>query len=130
MIKNINFWVQNDSRSAKWYKNVSGLDPPAIDRHTPRELAVIIHRLRLGYRANWEIITNTDRPCSHCEADTNTPLLHYLLQCTHTQTFRNINAPDDIHTDEALEIAYNIAKDVTQNTHVHANTLMAYPPPR
>ena len=53
--------------------------PPAVDRYTPRELAVTIHRLRLGYKANWEIIPDVDRPCKHCGEDAPRPLLHYLL---------------------------------------------------
>ena len=130
MIKNVNQWVQNDSKTAKWYKKVTGFEPPAIDKHTPRQLSVIVHRLRLGYRANWEIITNTNRPCAHCDTGTDTPLLNYLLQCTHTHTLRNTNTPDDLHSDEAIDIACDIAKSITQDLHAHADTLLAYPPPR
>lgn len=123
--------MDNNSRSATWYKKVTELIPPAIDKHTPRELAVIIHRLRLGYRANWEIITNINRPCNHCEEETDSPLMHYLLQCTHTSTFRNnIIIPNDIYSAEATEIATKIAKDITQNNHTYANILVQYPPPR
>ena len=38
----------------------SDLQPPPIDKYSPRSLAVIIHRLRLGYKANWEIVEGTD----------------------------------------------------------------------
>ena len=131
MIKNINYWINNDSKTAKWYKAVSELIPPAIDKNTPRELAVITHRLRLGYRANWEIITEIDRPCNHCDTNTNMPLLHYLLQCPHTASFRNnINTPEDIYSDEATKIACNIAKHITQNNDFYANTLTTHPPLR
>ena len=130
MIKNINHWVQNDSKTAKWYRKVSGFEPPAIDKHTPRQLSVIVHRLRLGYRANWEIINNINRPCAHCDTDTDSPLLHYLLKCTHTHTFRNTNTPDDLHSDEAIDVACDIAKSITQDLDAHADTLLAYPPPR
>ena len=126
--ENINFWINNNSRSAKWYYSTTELIPAPIDRNTPRELAVIVHRLRLGYKANWEIIENTNKPCKHCEADTVTPLLHYLLECQHTQQFRtNINTPID---NQDIDTACNIAKTVTQNFEIYANTLLTYPPPR
>ena len=73
---NVNYWVDQNSRSAQWYHKVSDMLPAAIDKHTPRKIAVIIHRLRLGYRSTWEINTEINRPCTHCDSDTNKPLLH------------------------------------------------------
>ena len=131
LINNVNLWVMHDSKSAKWYKKVTELIPPAIDKHTPRELAVIIHRLRLGYRATWEIVTHTNRPCNHCGQDTDAPLQHYLLQCPVTNAFRNnINIPQDMHSEQAVVIACDIAKNITENHHMFSNTLLAHFPPR
>ena len=131
MTDNINFWVGHNSRSAKWYNKATKLEPPPVDKHTPRELAVIIHRLRLGYKANWQIIAGVNRPCEHCENDTNEPLLHYLLECQHTRTLRNnISVPSDIHADASTDTACSIVKQITDNLEYHSNTLITYPPPR
>ena len=128
---NVRFWVQQQSNTATWYYKVTELIPPPIDKHTSRELAVIIHRLRLGYRANWEIVANTIRPCSLCDTENDTPLLHYLLKCQHTQPLRlNTNIPQDIYSEEALETAYTIAKNITQNPEAFQNSLLQHPPPR
>ena len=131
LINNVKLWVEHNSRSAKWYFQTTDLIPPPVDRHTDRELAVVIHRLRLGYRANWEIVTNTIRPCNHCNTDTESPLLHYLLQCPHTNNFRtSLHISNDINSNEALDTAYKIAKTITQNYETYANTLTLFPPPR
>ena len=133
LIDNVNLWVGNDSLSAKWYKLATELETPIIDKNTPRSLAVIFHRLRLGYKANWQITTNTNRPCNHCNLDTQTPLIHYLLQCSHTTTFRNnFNTPLnlDFNSQEAFNTAALLAKNITQNLDTHKHTLLNFPPPR
>ena len=133
LVDNVNFWVGNNSLSAKWYRLTSDLETPIIDRNTPRSLAVIFHRLRLGYKANWQITTNTNRPCNHCNLDTQTPLIHYLLQCHHTATFRNnLNTPPnlDLNSHEAFNTAALLVKNITQNLDTHKHTLLNFPPPR
>ena len=81
--------AQQGSQSALWYTKATDLLLHPVIRATPRWLAVTIHRLRLGYKANWEVIGNNIRPCSHCNLDTETPILHYLLECTETSDLRN-----------------------------------------
>lgn len=44
----------------------------------PRREAVI-HRLRLGYRCNWEINVCVPKACDHCYLVEE--LLHYILEC-------------------------------------------------
>ena len=89
--------VQQGSQSALWYTKATDLLPHPVIRGAPRWLAVTIHRLRLGYKANWEVIRNYIRPCAHCNLDTDTPLLHYLLECTETSDLRNeIDIPGNL----------------------------------
>ena len=131
LIKNVKLWVEHNSRSAKWYYKTTDLIPPPIDKHTHREIAVILHRLRLGYKANWEIINNTVRPCNHCNEETGNPLIHYLNNCTHTSSMRqNIATPNDEDSEEAFITACNIAKNITQNYQIYADTLIQHKPPR
>ena len=77
-MEDIQNWVNQNSPSARWYHMTSDLQPPPIDKYTPRSLAVIIHRLRLGYKASWEIVDGIYRPCQHCHDVLQHPLLHYL----------------------------------------------------
>ena len=56
LVQDIHFWVNQESPSATWYKITTKLKPPPINKYAPRHLAVIMHRLRLGYKANWEIV--------------------------------------------------------------------------
>ena len=81
--------AQQGSQSALWYTKATDLLPHPVIRGTPKWLAVTIHKLRLGYKANWEVIGNNIRPCAHCNLDTDTPLLHYLLECTETSDLLN-----------------------------------------
>ncbi|XP_068236930.1 uncharacterized protein [Palaemon carinicauda] len=84
LIKELHKWIGNDSPSSTWYKWDTELEPPPIDRYTLREQAVCIHRLRLGYKANWEILDNNQRPCEHCDVIPQQTLLHYLLEYRET----------------------------------------------
>ena len=131
LTSNVKKWVDYNSQSAKWYYKATDLIPPPIDKHTHREIAVMVHRLRLGYRASWEIINNIERPCTHCDENTSKPLIHYLNNCVHTSNMRNnIATPDDENTEEAFNTACNIAKNITQNYHMYTGTLTSHPPPR
>ncbi|XP_068235697.1 uncharacterized protein [Palaemon carinicauda] len=80
LIKELHKWIGNGSPSATWYKWATELESPLIDRCTPREQALCIHRLRLEYKANWEIIDNTQRPCDHCDVTPQQALLPYLTR--------------------------------------------------
>ena len=66
LVQDIHFWVNQESPS--WYKMTTELKPPPINKYTPRHLAVIIHRLYLGYKANWEIIEGIIKSCTSTEA--------------------------------------------------------------
>ncbi|XP_068223538.1 uncharacterized protein [Palaemon carinicauda] len=83
------------SMSARWYTNVTGMDPHDITRNTGRGLATVIHRLRLGYLCNWQVIGDEERPCKYCEDLTGEdPLEHYLLTCPSTTILRqSITSP-------------------------------------
>ena len=48
MIQDVHHWAENNSYSARWYRMACNLETPPISKHTPRKLAVIIHKLRLG----------------------------------------------------------------------------------
>lgn len=48
-------WVHAGSTSAKWYRIVTNDCQITISKSVSRRKAVIIHRLRLGCRCNWEI---------------------------------------------------------------------------
>ena len=128
MIQDIHHWAENNSYSARWYRMASNLELPPISKQTPRKLAVIIHRLRLGQKANWEMLDDIIRPCKHCQRDTYHPLLHYLLECQHTSRLRlHINVPNDITSAESIELA---AKLVDVAISQHEDILLSLPPPR
>lgn len=82
-------WIHRNSPLAKWYKEVTQYSAPPILRNTPRSHAVIIHRMRLGYRCSWEIAERNPRECKYCEVGTSEPLLQYLLQCPQIQDIRS-----------------------------------------
>ncbi|XP_068237077.1 uncharacterized protein [Palaemon carinicauda] len=82
LIKDLHKWIGNNSPSATWYKWATDLVPPPIDRYTPREQVVCIHRLRLGYKANWEMLENNERPYEYCDVAPQQALRHYLLEYT------------------------------------------------
>ena len=128
--KEVTHWANNNSRSAQWYTEATKFESPPIYRDTPRHLAVTIHRLRLGYKANWEIVEPIIRPCEHCQTQTEYPLLHYLLQCPTTQSLRpNMQALDPANP-EANRIAAGQVKDIMDNIETHIQTLTDFPPPR
>ena len=81
-------WVQPESASAREYLQATKLQPHSVDNHTPRKLAVMIHRLRLGYKCCREIIEQRERNYIHCDTPTDQPLRQYLLHCTHTTALR------------------------------------------
>lgn len=120
------------SPSAYWYQLATKYEPPPISKSTPRKLAVILHRLRLGYKCNWEIIEGVVRKCNLCQTNTNTPLLHYLLECQSTNPLRTItNTPTTNPTHyNAISISTNMVHSIIQNIHNTQNFLIHHPPPR
>ena len=126
-----NYWVNHNSPSATWYKEATLLEPSPITKNTPRKLAVIIARLRLGYKCCWEIIQPRDRECSHCNQLTNKPLLHYLLECPITISLRNgLDNPVFANHINATTIAAQIVYNILGQLELHQHTLLTYPPPR
>ena len=120
--------VDQQSRSALWYKAVTDLAPNLITRDTPRKLATIIARLRLGYKCCWEIINPVDRECNHCNNNTNDPLNHYLLDCSVTADFRsNLKIEQAMtRTDRAIQVTRNILTRIDR----FSDLLTTFPPPR
>ena len=68
------------SPSSNWYLHATELVPHPVTRDISRKLAVIIHRLRLGYKATWQMLEGVIRPCSYCDDSPEAPLMHYLLE--------------------------------------------------
>ena len=81
--------VLRHSRSAQWYSRATEMQPPPITPDTSRAVAVIIHRLRLGYPC-WEEIQGDIRTCECCTNITDDALVHYLLQCPATDRLRQL----------------------------------------
>lgn len=98
------------SPSATWYARATELQPPDVPRNLPPKALIALHRIRLGYKTPPEIIRDTPpEDCQHCSTISETPLLHYLLECAATRTVRGNLIPcrDPIqrHTQAAALIA-------------------------
>ncbi|XP_068246704.1 uncharacterized protein [Palaemon carinicauda] len=113
------------SMTARWYTQVTGMDPHGISRDTDRRLAVIIHRLRLGYKCSWQIVGDEERPCQHCETQpAEDPLDHYPLHCPNTTLLRQDLPANPPVTAEA------VTKHILENIPTYRAYLTSYPPPR
>ncbi|XP_068209172.1 uncharacterized protein [Palaemon carinicauda] len=113
------------SMTARWYTQVTDMDPHDITRDTNRRIAVITHRLRLGYKCCWQIIGDEVRPCQHCEAQpAGDPLDHYLLHCPSTVLLRQDLPNHPPITAEA------VTKNILENIPAYTAYLSSYPPPR
>ena len=123
-------WVGRGSDSANWHKAATNLTPPPIFPTTSRKLAVIIHRLRLGYKCNWQLEEPLDRPCDHCSNITTAPLLHYLLECPETQSLRSGFSPTNSQAPDAIQSATLLVRDIIENIETHSELLCSLPPPR
>ena len=115
------------SPSSNWYLQATDLVPHPVTKGTPRQLAVIIHRLRLGYKATWQMIEGVARPCNYCEDTPDAPLMHYLLECPQTASLRdNRGNPLPLNNDTAAKIAKNIIEYIE----TYQDFLIRMPPPR
>ncbi|XP_068227684.1 uncharacterized protein [Palaemon carinicauda] len=123
LIKELHKWIEKGSPSAKWYKWATELEPP------PSKQAVCIHRLRLGYTANWEIRDDIQRPCDHCDVTPQHVLLHYLLECRETAQLRG-DLLVDSNTPQAGQAAAALAKAIFESIDRHTQLLSRLPPPR
>ncbi|XP_068243803.1 uncharacterized protein [Palaemon carinicauda] len=108
---------------AKWYINTTSLAPHGLPKNTPRKLAVIYHRLRLGYPCSWEIINPEGRQCKYCEAVPALPLDHYLCHCPETTNLRQNLGQGVPHTAE------HVTAHILKNIETLAGFLRSYPPP-
>ena len=115
------------SSSANWYLNATELVPHPVTKMTTRNLGVNIHRLRLGYKATWQMIEGMARQCNYCEDTPDHPLLHYLLECTATSSLRGrMTIPDT-----TCEItATRLVKNIIESMENHSRFLIEKPPPR
>ena len=121
-------WLAVESRSTRWYQAATKGEPTPVTAYTPRWLATVISRLRLGYLCNWEIIEGRERACQHCGQETGESLLHYLLDCVHTTSLRRgTTVPEG--TSRLLEAATVVAH-IMEEVETHKDTLAAFPPPR
>lgn len=123
-------WAQVGSSSARWYQKVTNYERIIIPRSMGRKEAVILHRLRLGYRCNWEINERILRNCQYCDATVSEPLLHYILACPVLEDIRphqykryNLQDPSD-----ALSAADCISQILNNEKSFY--TLCKTPPPR
>lgn len=98
--------VENSSPSATWYSHATNGRALDLTPSTHPRVRADVHRLRLGYPCLSEL--QEDNPptfCTLCETPTHKPLLHYILQCTHTQKLRRQQQeyphPEDPHAREA-----------------------------
>ena len=118
------------SPSAYWYFHATELMPHPVTKHMSRKLGVIIHRLRLGYKANWQMIAGINRPCDYCDETPELPLIHYLLECPHTVSLRGNRALPDIQDPNSILEATKLCKEVIEDINTHCNLLLDSPPPR
>ena len=118
-------------RSVAWYaktSNGASLDPTFQRK---RRDAVLLHRLRLGYRT-WDEIASPREPrqCEHCRYLASYPLLHYLLECPSTVGLRRpLTAPTPAsQVDRAAQIVRSLTE--SHDPEPLLRVLHLTPPPR
>ena len=116
------------SPSTKWFQLATLLRPSPVTRDTPRWLATTVSRLRLGYPCSWEIVEGRSRECALCGTDTPEVLLHYVLDCEHTQTLR-AGSPE-VPQLPRRDAAANITRHIVENFEDFGAFLHEKPPPR
>ena len=95
-----------------------------------RKLAVIIHRLRLGYKATWQLIEDVVKPCEYCDDNPDSPLLHYLLECPQTATLRDNRVLPDMHDPNSHPAAAKLCRELVEEIENYGRFLLDFPPPR
>ena len=123
--------ARNSFRSAAWYHKLSGGTPLKTSRQCGRRNAVLLHRLRLGYRT-WHEREHPEEPrqCEHCGLMVSLPLQHYLLECPSTNGLRLTVA--GLTTGPPEDKAANIVRNICESQHPEPlfDILHRYPPPR
>ena len=116
------------SHTSIWYTKVTNMLRHHITKHTPRELGVIIHRIRLGYKCTWEKIEGREEPvlreCKYCEEESEDQLQHYLIHCPITQELR-----ETLGLGEERD-KHKVATQIWKNQEAISAFLRSYPPPR
>ncbi len=87
---------------------------PGVAKSNPRNVQLVLHRLRLGYQCNWEIDKPNPMDCIVCNRSTDKPLVHYVLECVASHS--HIGPYMDAQDPEALMTAAARVK--------HSKTLM------
>ena len=123
MNEDIRWHANQGSPSASWYLLATDCKPHDVTKHTPRELAVIIHRLRIGYKANWQIIDMVDRPCNHCNTETDSPMLHYLLECPQAAKLRGNRILPDIRHPNSTNEAAILCRKITEEMDLYLSLI-------
>ena len=118
------------SPSSNWYLHATELVPHPVTRDISRKLAVIIHRLRLGYKATWQMLEGVIRPCSYCDDSPEAPLMHYLLECPQTASLRENNDVPNLQNPESFVAAAKVVKNIVEGIEIHQDLLTEMPPPR
>ncbi|MEL7522413.1 MAG: ribonuclease H family protein, partial [Cyanobacteria bacterium J06553_1] len=123
--------AQDSFQSAAWYSKLSGGTPLKTSRQCGRRNAVLLHRLRLGYRTYHERVQpEVPRQCEHCGFMASLPLQHYLLECPSTNRLRMTVA--GLTTGSPEDKAANIVRNICESQHPEPlfDILHRYPPPR
>lgn len=82
-------WIQAGSPSAKWFITVTDCESITIPHSIPSKEAVIIRRLRLGYRCSWEVEERLPGECIHCQAVVSQPIISWTVQLSMTPDQKN-----------------------------------------
>ncbi|XP_063590519.1 uncharacterized protein LOC134767451 [Penaeus indicus] len=123
-------WVQAGSPSATWYSIATDYIPITIPKSMSRRDAVIIHRLRLGYRCNWEIQFRVPKACSHCHDIVEEPLIHYILECPVLNSIRSRHLQDIPHNQEELLQVAALSSKTFLESEERFKIISRFPPPR
>ncbi|KAG0710270.1 Gag-Pol polyprotein [Chionoecetes opilio] len=110
-------WITNPTSSAHWY-NTTRTNTTPFTRNIGRKTRNALHRVRIGYKCLAEIKGTLPLACCHCDAETVSPLKHYVMDCPATS--------------DMLARGHAAAKDVIANTShdALARLVTHHPPPR
>ncbi|KAG0716254.1 Gag-Pol polyprotein [Chionoecetes opilio] len=110
-------WITNPTSSAHWY-NTTRTNTTPFPRNIGRKTRNALHRVRIGYKCLAEIKGTLPLACCHCDAETVSPLKHYVMDCPATS--------------DMLARSHAAAKDVIANTShdALARLVTHHPPPR
>ncbi|XP_045105273.1 uncharacterized protein LOC123500687 [Portunus trituberculatus] len=125
--------AEEGSRSCSWYRAVTGTRSLEVAGDTPRTTRVHLHRLRLGYPCNWQLIDRVNRACKHCHFTPAEPLLHWIVECPLTQELRQaLHLRDhDSESPEARPAAIHLLRRIwAEKPCILLSMVKDHPPPR